>query len=565
MNIRLAQFNPTVGDISGNADLVYDQFKEAEAGSADLLITTELVTCGYPAMDLLERPSFMSAVYEQNERLISSTGSTALLFGTITPSPPGSSRALCNSAILAQNGKEVARVNKTLLPSYDIFDEYRYFEPNSEIKPVKFGGIKLGITICEDIWYNENEYQYHRYSINPAEQLKEQGADMLINVSASPFSRNKPELRRQMLYSHVRRLGVPILFVNQCGANTEIIFDGDTMAMDRHGEVISRAALFQPDTIDVQVANDGSMSSVSNSRNIRIPGKEEAVFYGLCRGLEDYISKTGMEKKVLVGLSGGIDSAVTAVVAAEAIGSENVTAITMPSEFSSGGSISDSEKLAENLGITLHELPVKSIYDQTLQTLNPLFEGTEFSVAEENIQSRIRGMMLMAISNKFGNMLLNTGNKSEMAVGYATLYGDMAGGLSILSDVYKTEVYDIAHWLNHRYYGREVIPGSIITKPPSAELRPDQKDTDSLPEYDVLDGILTKYIEEQKSASEIASEGFDEQVVHKVIRLVDLSEHKRKQAPPGLRVSPKAFGSGRRMPIVQKWTEQQLHPDKFKS
>lgn len=558
MKIRIAQFNPVVGDIDANQQLVVDQLKQAQRDGMEMLITTELVTCGYPAMDLFEQPAFIDAVSQANEQLISATGRTALLFGTITRTGTGCSRRLYNSVILAQGGCEVARVHKTLLPTYDVFDELRYFEPNTEIKPVTFNGIRFGITICEDIWNNLNEYNYHQYQVNPMAELKEQGAQVVINVSASPYSRNKPELRRQMLNHHCREFGLPILYANQCGANTEIVFDGDSMVMDHRGNVATRANLFNPDTLDAEITADGEVKAISGNVNLTPPGVEECTFRAISRGLWNYLEKSGLGKKIVIGLSGGIDSALTAAIAAETVGTENVTGITMPSEYSSRGSVEDSEQLAANLGIECINLPVKSVNDEVLKVLAPCFENTSFSVAEENIQSRIRGMFLMAYSNKFGHVLLNTGNKSEMAVGYCTLYGDMAGGLALLGDVYKTEVYRIAEWLNTHYYGREVIPERTIAKPPSAELRPDQKDSDSLPEYDLLDSILLKYLEQRYSAKDLIEAGFKKNIVEKVVKLVDRSEYKRKQAPPVIRVSSKAFGIGRRIPIVQNWTSSTL-------
>lgn len=559
MNIRIAQFNPVVGDIAGNEQLVFNQLRDAEQAGIKLMITTELVTCGYPAMDYFEKDAFADRVEQTNQKLIEATSHTALLFGTITRTSPGASRKLYNTAILARNGQEISRVHKTLLPTYDVFDELRYFEPNTDFNPVELDGVPFGITICEDIWNNLNEYNYHHYQINPVTELKKRGARVIINISASPYSANKPEQRRQMLFNQVRQAGLPVLYANQCGANTEIVFDGDSMAMNSNGEVVDRARLFEPDHLDVQLNSDLNPEGLSTNTPIPIPDEQECTFSALKTGLGDYLQKTGLGNQLVLGLSGGIDSALTAVIAAETVGPQNVTGITMPSEFSSGGSVKDSEKLAENLGIKFHQIPVKSVYEQVLEVLGPIFEGTAFSVAEENIQSRIRGMFLMASSNKFGQVLLNTGNKSELAVGYCTLYGDMAGGLSLLGDVYKTEVYRICNWLNEKYYQKEVIPENIISKPPSAELRPDQKDSDSLPEYEILDAILYEYIENLKSANEIAEKGFPAETVEQIVRLVDFSEYKRKQSPPVIRISSKAFGSGRRIPIVQKWTSNQLN------
>jgi len=554
MKIRIAQLNPTVGDIDGNRDKILKALGEAENAGAGLLILPELCVLGYPPMDLLEQHYFREYVYECNNEIVGKTGETALLFGSITSHEDQAGRKMYNSAILAGNGEVIATVHKTLLPTYDVFDEYRYFEPNRHFSPVDFKGVKLGITICEDIWSHENEFQYHTYDIDPARNLKELGAEILINISASPFTQKKPELRLQMLKNHVDRVQIPILYANQVGANTEIIFDGDSMALDRKGDLTERARLFDEDHIDVDLDSEtGDLSPLSREKR-KLPGHEERLFRALSMGLHDYVSKTGLGNKVVLGLSGGIDSALTAAIAAEAVGPENVIGVTMPSHFSSGGSVSDSEKLAGNLGIRFLQFPIKDIYDAYIDILEPVFKETEFNVAEENIQSRARGVLLMALSNKFGYMLLNTGNKSELSVGYCTLYGDMAGGLSVISDLYKNEVYQVSRWLNEHYYQREVIPESILTKPPSAELRPDQKDSDSLPDYDILDGILRSYVEEQLSPAQITRQGYDPAIVQWVVRAVDRNEYKRRQAPPGLRVSPKAYGGGRRIPIVQRWT-----------
>jgi len=554
MKIRIAQLNPTVGDIDGNRDRILSALIEAEESGADLLILPELCVLGYPPMDLLERHYFREYVYECNKEIVAETGKTALLFGSITPHEDQAGRKMYNSAI---EGKIRAVVHKTLLPTYDVFDEYRYFEPNRHFSPVNFKGLNLGITICEDIWSHENEFQYHTYDIDPARNLKELGADILINISASPFTQKKPELRLQMLRNHVKRLGIPMLYANQVGANTEIIFDGDSMALNKNGDLAGRASLFKEDHIDVDFDTAGVALTPVSGTGHDLSGKEERVFHALKLGLHDYVTKSGLGQKVVLGLSGGIDSALTAAIAAEAVGPENVIGVTMPSHFSSGGSVSDSEKLARNLGIQFLQFPIKKIYDTYIETLDPVFRDTEFNVAEENIQSRARGVLLMALSNKFGYMLLNTGNKSELSVGYCTLYGDMAGGLSVISDLYKNEVYRVSRWLNEYYYKREVIPESILTKPPSAELRPDQKDSDSLPDYDILDAILRSYVEEQLSPAEITRQGHNPEIVQWVVRAVDRNEYKRRQAPPGLRISPKAYGGGRRIPIVQRWTPKQ--------
>ncbi len=465
------------------------------------------------------------------------------------------SRPIFNSVIVARHGKVLSETRKTLLPTYDIFDEFRYFEPNTEFAPVVIDGVPFGFTICEDIWNAENEIVYHRYLVNPAEELVQRGATVIVNVSASPFSKRKADIRIGMLRNHVAKLKVPILYVNQAGANTEVVFDGDSMALDRNGALVASAGLFDDAFCDVEVSADGSVVGLTPVRPREFV-YEERMFKALVLGIRDYVRKSGMPAKALLGLSGGIDSALVAVLAKEALGAENVMGITMPSEFSSVGSVDDSMVLAKNLGIRIETLAIADMYKTALGTLDPLFSGTAFSLAEENLQSRIRGQLLMAVSNKFGHIVLNTGNKSEMAVGYCTLYGDMAGGLSVISDVYKTEVYALCRWLNDVHYKKEVIPNAILTKAPSAELRPDQKDSDSLPEYDVLDGILKTYIEEQRPLSEIVALGYDAATVEKVVRLTDGAEYKRRQAPPGLRISAKAFGIGRRLPIAQHWRER---------
>ncbi len=557
MNIRLVQLNPVVGDIALNAEKIESAYRKAEADDVDMVIFPELAICGYPPMDLLERPDFIKKTEQAVKRLAGLTGSTVLIFGTPLPNRGGKGRPVFNGAVSARNGKIIHTAAKSLLPTYDVFDEFRYFEPPDKKTLLEVDGIRFGITICEDIWNNENEVIYHVYDKSPARDLKELGAEVLINVSASPFTQKKPELRQRMLENHARELSLPLLYVNQCGANTEIIFDGDSMVVQAGGKTEARAKLFDEDILDTRLSRgaDGIVMH-SESRPAQIPGKEERLFKALVCGLRDYITKTGISSDVVLGLSGGIDSALTAAIAAEALGPDHVLGITMPSEFSSEGSVSDSEKLAANLGIKFREIPIRVAFDAFTGMLNPLFSGTEFGVAEENIQSRSRGVILMAVSNKFGHILLNTGNKSELAVGYCTLYGDMAGGLSVLSDLYKTEVYALSRWLNESYYKKEVIPESIITKPPSAELRPDQKDSDSLPDYDLLDEILYKYIEGRMSREEVAKETGEPETVARILRMVDLNEYKRRQAAPGLRVSSKAFGSGRRLPIVQGWTRQ---------
>jgi NAD+ synthetase len=554
MNIRLQQLNPTIGDIRGNVSLIKEAVSQAGDDEIDLLVLPELVVCGYPPMDLLERRAFLERVYEANKKIAEFVKETAVLFGTATQNTSEFGRKCFNSALFVKHGKVLAEVHKTLLPTYDVYDELRYFEPNRTFECIEFKDRKLGITVCEDIWHNF-ELPYLSYEIDPAEKLVELGAEAIFNVSASPYTKNKPDGRLRMLQRHARNLEVPIFYSNQVGGNTELISDGDSMAIDSRAGVVARAPLFEVGFVDLEWNPDEDSVCKTSPGSNELPSKTEQMFRGLVLGLRDYLRKTGVSDKVVVGISGGIDSALVTCIAVEALGKDKVVGITMPSEFSSEGSVNDSQKLADNLGIKLYRSKIKDIYEQFRDTLSPLFENTAFGVAEENIQTRIRGILLMAYSNKFGNMLLNTGNKSELATGYCTLYGDMTGGLGIISDLYKTQVYEMVHWLNNEYFKQEVVPVEILSKPPSAELRPGQKDTDKLPDYEILDPILKAYIEEQLSVDEIANRGFDLSMVERVTTMVDQSEYKRFQAVPGLKLSDKAFGTGRRWPIVQRWTD----------
>ncbi|MGF1671573.1 MAG: NAD+ synthase [Balneolaceae bacterium] len=555
MKIRLEQLNPVVGDSGGNSKKILQALQKAESNHIDLLILPEMAVTGYPAQDLLEKEAFRNICYKINNEIIHSTGKTAILFGSLTPNKTGKGRKMFNSAILARNQDVLGVTHKTLLPTYDVFDDFRYFEPNNKFECLSLDDFKLGVTICEDIWYNENEVQYHFYDINPAALLKEKGADVIINISASPFTKTKHENRVGMLRNHAKKLNLPVLYVNQVGAQTDIVFDGDSMALDRNGEIKGYTTAFEEGFTDVNLDKmNKNLETIFVKKNQTYPDRtEERLYKAVLLGLNDYLKKTSVTNKVVIGLSGGIDSALTTVLAAEALGQENVTAITLPSLFSSKGSVSDSEKLAINLDIKLHKIEIKEIYNSFERSLASLFEGTDFGVAEENLQSRIRGDILMAYSNKFGDFLLATGNKSEYAVGYATLYGDMNGALAPIGDIYKSEVFSLACWLNDLYYEEEMIPENIIKKPPSAELRPEQKDTDSLPEYEILDDILYRYIELQQSSKKI-SEFHKSVTVQDVIGLVDRNEFKRYQAAPILKLTSKAFGTGRRWPIVQKWT-----------
>lgn len=554
MKIRLHQLNPTIGNLSGNKNLILSALKEAENENIDLLILPEMCVTGYPPQDLLERPSFREAVCQVNDNLISATGDTALLFGSLTPNKSGAGRKMYNSAVLAQKGEEIGRVHKTLLPTYDVFDDLRYFEPNTEFNCLTLNGVELGVTICEDIWYNENEVQYHHYDIDPARKLADAGAEIIINISASPFTQTKHENRQHMLSKHAVELNLPVLYCNQVGAHAEIVFEGDSMALDADGNAVAATRAFEASFCDVRLDSEiGSLYNLADDS--WYPDSEnERYFQAVKLGLKDYLEKTGVTNRVILGLSGGIDSALVAALAVEALGAGNVHAITMPGDFSSKGSVTDSEKLAANLGITLSEIPIESVYDEYNSLLHPLFKDLPFGVAEENLQSRIRGTLLMAVSNKFNSFLLATGNKSEYAVGYATLYGDMNGAVAPIGDLYKTNVYELSEWLNVEYYEKEVIPNSILTKAPSAELRPEQKDSDSLPEYDILDSILYQYIELQKPLNEIVDDNIDIETVRSIVALVDRQEFKRFQAAPIIKLTSKSFGTGRRKPLVQKWT-----------
>lgn len=575
MRVRLAQLNPTVGDIQGNTSHILKEIESAREQGIELLILPELAICGYPPMDLLNFPEFRDTIYKANETIIDQCPEIALIFGSISPNEQ-LGRPCYNSAFVVSNRKLVAIQHKSLLPNYDVFDDVRYFEPAMSVEPIELLGIKWGISVCEDIWQNDNSYM--RYLVNPLKQLHEKGAEIMVNISASPFTRGKINERADMLARRCKEFQSPLLYVNQVGAQTELIFDGDSLAMDALGNVITRATRFQEATFDVECIRDSqgvqikhlqsdpdedrTSSLTTHQPGINIPQRssgpaqsEEAfIFEALTLGIRHYIVKSGLPMKVCLGLSGGIDSALVAALAVEALGADAVVGVTMPSEYSSKGSVADSIQLAASLGIECHQIPIKNMVKAFDRSMAEYFKGTEFGLAEENIQSRIRGSILMAWANKFGAVVLNTGNKSEYAVGYCTLYGDMNGALGVISDLYKSEVYALAEWMNEHYYNREVIPKAILTKAPSAELRPDQKDSDSLPDYVILDAILKGYIEQAKELTELVDMGFDSDLVQEILKKVDLNEFKRYQSAPGLKVSDVAFGVGRRRPIVQQWT-----------
>ncbi len=543
MKIALCQINPIIGDITGNKQKIIDGYKKSISSGAELVVFPELAVCGYPPQDLVEKREFREAVKKAADDIASVTGDAAIIFGSITDNLDDIGPDVRNSAIVAINGKICFEQNKTLLPNYDVFDEVRYFEASNDNKVFIFKGKKLGISICEDIWNDADYWNKRRYYVDPVQKLIKQGAEILINISASPYAFGKRTERMKMLSVISSDDKIPVIYSCCTGAQTDLIFDGASMCFNNNGKLCLLGKAFQEDFL--------LFDSEADYEGIdKCEGKfEEEVLNALIYGLKEYCNKTGF-KKAILGLSGGIDSALVAYIAVKALGSQNVHALLMPSQFSSEGSINDSIHLARKLGITYDTIPIQPVFEKTLESLEPFFGNLPFNVAEENLQSRIRGLYLMAFSNKFGYLLCTTGNKSEMAVGYATLYGDMNGALGIIADIYKTQVYQISEYINR---DEEIIPRTIIDKAPSAELRPGQKDQDSLPPYDLLDRILKMYLEENKEIEEISEIIGEREVVRKVLKLVDLNEFKRKQAAPVLRVSVKAFGYGRRYPIVQGW------------
>ncbi len=546
MKIALAQFNPIVGDLRGNSRKIIDYARRARAEGAALVVFPELCVTGYPPQDLLESSFFVEAVAWTLEEIAQRVpADMGVILGAPIPNRHPSGKRLFNAALLYEGGRHLATACKKLLPTYDVFDENRYFEPSPGCNVVSWRGLRLGLHVCEDMWNNEEGVPYRLYDENPVDELAAQGADLFVNISASPYYTGKHAVRNRLIAECCSEHGLPFVYVNQVGANTELIFDGDSRVHDARGNLILSASSFEEELVlwDMQAA----LPPVRRDEDISF------VHDALVMGIRDYFEKTGAFEKALVGLSGGIDSAVTCALAVRALGPDRVVGVTMPSKYSSPGSVSDSEALAEAFGIEFHEISIARAVSAFEGMLDPVFALTEPGVAEENIQSRSRGIVLMALSNKFNYLLLSTGNKSEMSVGYATLYGDMNGGLSVLSDVFKMQVYELAEYINAEA-GTALIPRSTITKAPSAELRPDQKDEDSLPPYPILDEILRLYIEEQVDLDRIASvTGQEAGFVLDILRKVDRNEYKRRQAPPGLRISKKAFGVGRRLPIVMRW------------
>jgi len=548
MKIALAQLNYHVGNFEANTSKIIRAVKEAEAAGAELVVFSELCVCGYPARDFLNYPHFITQCENAVNAIAAASGSTAVLIGAPVRNPVLDGKDLFNAALLLQHGKVQKVFHKTLLPTYDVFDEYRYFEPNNTFEILELNGKKIAVTICEDIWNVGNENPL--YKLSPMDMLMQHQPEIIVNLSASPFSHIQHRERLKVLQANVERYKIPLVYVNQVGAQTELIFDGGSMVMNEAGKVLCRLPFFEEKTEIIDMTCETQNAIHAMQENLSTPISHLASIYNaLVLGIRDYFSKLGF-KKAILGLSGGIDSALVLCLAVDALGKENVMSILLPSEFSSQHSIDDSLALLKNLHSPYEIVSIKNAYNAFEETMQPYFLDLPFNVAEENIQSRSRAVILMAFGNKFGYILLNTTNKSEAAVGYGTLYGDMCGGISVLGDVYKTQVYELANYINRN---GEIIPQNIITKAPSAELRPNQKDSDSLPEYDVLDKILHAYIEQHKGVDEIVQEGFDEALVKRVLKMVNMNEWKRFQAPPVLRISPKSFGIGRRMPIEGKY------------
>lgn len=543
MKIALGQINPTIGDFSGNSRKIIEFARRAHASGANLVMFPELAVCGYPPRDLLEKPAFVARNQQVVKEIAAAVPEITVICGFVSPAAVETGKSVMNSAAVLRDGKLQFVQSKMLLPTYDVFDEHRYFDPASTQKVVSLSGKRVALTICEDAWNDKHFWHRRLYSVDPVDELLHAGGNLVLNISASPYHLGKRELRQKMLETIARDNNVPVVLVNQVGGNDSLIFDGSSMALGPDGKIIAQAKSFEEDMVffdsetltgDVHARTDPGMPSV---------------YAALVLGTRDYVRKCGFSK-VIIALSGGIDSALTAAIAVDALGKENVTGVAMPSQYSSEHSIQDARELACNLGIRFEMVPIRPIFDSYRTALAGVFAGRPDDVAEENIQSRIRGNIVMAMSNKFGHLVLTTGNKSEVAVGYCTLYGDMVGGLGVISDVPKTMVYELSHYVNSR---RKVIPQSTLEKPPSAELRPGQKDSDTLPPYEILDNILEDYVEDNHSAQQIADQrGYDIKVVRDVIRMIERSEYKRQQAAPGLKVTPKAFGMGRRFPIAQK-------------
>ena len=549
MKIALAQLNYVIGDFEHNVLKTIAQINLAKLQGADLVVFAEMSVSGYPPRDFLEFDDFIERSYQSIDKIAVECNGIGAIVGAPFRNPSPKGKNLFNSAWLLADGKVQDVVHKSLLPNYDVFDEYRYFEPNHKVTPVTFGGINIALTICEDIWDVGDD---PLYIAAPMDELSRHHPDLMINIAASPFNYLQPRLRVEVMRANAVRYGLPLIYVNQIGGHTELIFDGGSMAVGSDGIINCEMARFAEDMKIIELVQKAGKWTIADNlipENSHNEDKISLIHDALVLGIGDYFRKMGFQKAIL-GLSGGIDSAVTLALAVKALGAENLRAIMLPSGYSSSHSIDDAELLARNLGVKCDKIGINDAYEQFRTSLHPFFGDLPFSVAEENIQARVRAVFLMALSNKFGYILLNTSNKSEAAVGYGTLYGDMCGGISVLGDVYKTDIFALAHYINRE---KEFIPSSTITKPPSAELRPNQQDSDSLPEYSLLDRILFQYIEMRKAPNELIGMGFDKETVERVTRLVNTSEWKRYQSPPVLRVSPKAFGMGRRLPIAGKY------------
>ncbi len=543
VKIALAQINPTVGDFTGNSAKIIEYARRAQAAGAAVAVFPELCICGYPPRDLVENAAFVQRGQETVERIAQETRGISVICGLPTPAHAATGKKVMNSAVLLRDGRTVMQQSKMLLPTYDVFDEMRNFAPGSRQELFGFEGQCVALTICEDAWNDKSFWNRQLYQFDPVEALMRGGGNLLLNVSASPFYVGKRELRRQMLAALATKYKKPVIMVNQVGGNDSLVFDGSSLALAPDGRVVAQARSFEEDLIYFD------SESLAGDMHPQNEGVEASAYAALVLGTRDYVRKCGFQR-VIVGLSGGIDSALTACIAADALGPQNVIGVGMPGPYSSRGSIDDARALASNLGIRLELIRITDVFQSFLKALGPVFAGREEDVTEENVQARIRGVLLMALSNKFSGLVLTTGNKSELAVGYCTLYGDMVGGLAVISDVPKTMVYRLAQYVNA---SRPAIPRSTIEKPPSAELRPNQKDSDMLPDYGVLDEILEDYIEENRSPEEIArARGFDLRLVRTVVRMIERAEYKRQQAAPGIKISEKAFGVGRRFPIAAR-------------
>jgi NAD+ synthase/NAD+ synthase (glutamine-hydrolysing) len=543
VKIALGQINPTIGDFTGNSKKIIESSRQAHALGAEMVLFPELAVCGYPPRDLLEKPAFVERSQRIVNEIAQAVPQTTIVCGFVSPAKVETGKSVMNSAAVLRDGAVQFVQSKMLLPTYDVFDEVRYFDPAESQKLLSLAGKQFALTICEDAWNDKHFWHRRLYRVDPVDELLHAGGNVVLNISASPFHLGKRELRRQMLETIARDNKVPVLFVNQVGGNDSLIFDGSSMVIAPDGRIVAQAKSFAEDLVVFDT------ETMQGDMHDQIAVGDASAYAALVLGTRDYVRKCGFSK-VVIGLSGGIDSALTAAIAVDALGKENVTGIAMPSQYSSEHSIKDARELACKLGIRFEVVPIAGIFDGYRKALAPLFAGMQEDVAEENIQSRVRGNILMAFSNKFGALVLTTGNKSEVAVGYCTLYGDMVGGLGVISDVPKTMVYDLSRYVNSL---KPVIPQSTIDKPPSAELRPGQKDSDTLPPYEVLDNILEDYIEDYRTAEQIAADrGYEVRLVRDVIRMIEHSEYKRQQAAPGLKITPKAFGFGRRFPIAQK-------------